>query len=61
MAGWTNFARHSQRTQFEAPWLTHGFGGIGSASFLAAVDHEVPTALMARLVTDTLGAPLRSG
>jgi hypothetical protein len=27
------------------PWLTPGVGGIGSASFLADVGHEVPTAL----------------
>lgn len=39
------------------PWLTRGVGGIGAASFLADVGHEVPTALMASLVTGTLGAP----
>ncbi|OHV37643.1 MFS transporter [Parafrankia soli] len=39
------------------PWLTPGAGGIGSASFLADVGHEVPTALMAGFVTTTLGAP----
>ncbi len=39
------------------PWLTPGVGGIGSASFLADVGHEVPTALMASFVTATLGAP----
>ncbi len=39
------------------PWLTPGVGGIGSASFLADVGHEVPTALMASFVTSTLGAP----
>jgi MFS family permease len=32
-------------------------GGIGTASFLADVGHEVPTALMASFVTSTLGAP----
>jgi sugar phosphate permease len=31
--------------------------GIGSASFLADVGHEVPTALLPSLVTATLGAP----
>lgn len=31
--------------------------GIGSASFLADVGYEVPTALMAGFVTATLGAP----
>lgn len=39
------------------PWLTPGVGGIGSASFLADVGHEIPTALMASFVTATLGAP----
>lgn len=38
-------------------WLTPGVGGIGTASFLADVGHEVPTALMASFVTSTLGAP----
>jgi MFS family permease len=32
-------------------------GGIGTASFLADVGHEVPTSLMAGFVTSTLGAP----
>lgn len=39
------------------PWMTRGVGGIGAASFLADVGHEIPTALMASLVTGTLGAP----
>lgn len=39
------------------PWLTPGVGGIGSASFLADVGHEVPTSLLASFVTTTLGAP----
>ena len=38
-------------------WLTKGVWGIGLASFLADVGHEVPTALFASLVTITLGAP----
>jgi hypothetical protein len=37
-------------------WLTPGFGGIGTASFLADVGHEVLTSLMASFVTSTLGA-----
>jgi MFS family permease len=44
----------------EAPpgrWLTRGVGGIGSASLLADVGHEVPTALLPSLLTSTLGAP----
>lgn len=39
------------------PWLTPGVGGIGSASFLADVGHEVPTSLLASFVTTSLGAP----
>jgi MFS family permease len=38
-------------------WLTPGVWGIGLASFLADMRHEVPTALFASLVTMTLGAP----
>ena len=38
-------------------WLTPGVRGIGLASFLADVGHEVPTALFASLVTITLGSP----
>jgi MFS family permease len=38
-------------------WMTRGVGGIGTASFLSDVGHEVPTALLASLVTGTLGAP----
>ncbi len=38
-------------------WLTPGVGGIGTASFLADVGHEIPTALLPTFVTTTLGAP----
>jgi len=38
-------------------WLTPGVRGIGTASLLADVDHEVPTALLPSLLTVTLGAP----
>lgn len=38
-------------------WLNPGVGGIGTASFLADVGHEVPTSLLASFVTATLGAP----
>jgi MFS family permease len=38
-------------------WLNPGVGGIGLASFLADVGHEVPTALLPSFVTQTLGAP----
>jgi MFS family permease len=45
------------RTPTEARWLTPGVGGIGAASFLADVGHEIPTALLPSLLTATLGAP----
>lgn len=38
-------------------WLTRGVGGIGAASFLADLGHEVPTSLLPSLLTSTLGAP----
>ncbi|WP_203688228.1 MFS transporter [Catellatospora coxensis] len=38
-------------------WLTRGVGGIGTASLLADVGHEVPTSLLPSLLTSTLGAP----
>lgn len=40
-----------------ARWLTPGVRGIGAASFLADVGHEIPTALLPSLLTSTLGAP----
>jgi hypothetical protein len=40
-----------------AEWLTPGVKGIGAASFLADVGHEVPTALLPSLLNSTLGAP----
>jgi MFS family permease len=36
-------------------WFTPGVAGIGTASLLADVGHEVPTALLPSLVTSTLG------
>ena len=38
-------------------WLTPGVGGIGTASLLADLGHEVPTALLPSFLTSTLGAP----
>ena len=38
-------------------WLNRGVAGIGSASLLADVGHEIPTALLPSLLTSTLGAP----
>jgi hypothetical protein len=38
-------------------WFTPGVRGIGLASLLADLGHEVPTALLPSLLTSTLGAP----
>jgi hypothetical protein len=46
----------SEPTSTEARWLTPGVRGIGAASFLADVGHEIPTALLPNLLTATLGA-----
>lgn len=39
------------------PWLTPGVRGIGAASLLADLGHEIPTALLPSFLTSTLGAP----
>lgn len=38
-------------------WLTRGVAGIGGASLLADLGHEVPTALLPSFLVSTLGAP----
>jgi MFS family permease len=38
-------------------WLTPGVRGIGGASLLADLGHEVPSSLLPSLLTSTLGAP----
>src|SRR4051794_16165842 len=38
-------------------WLGPGVAGIGAASFLADVGHEIPTSLLPSLLTSTIGAP----
>jgi MFS family permease len=38
-------------------WLTPGVRGIGGASLLADVGHEIPTSLLPALLTGPLGAP----
>src|SRR5215218_845692 len=43
--------------EIQQRWLTPGVRGIGTASFLADVGHEIPTALLPNLLTATLGAP----
>jgi MFS family permease len=44
-------------TQTQERWLGPGVAGIGTASFLADVGHEIPTALLPNLLTATLGVP----
>src|SRR4051794_9087469 len=39
------------------PWLNSGSAGIGAASLLSDVGHEIPTSLLPSLLTTTLGAP----
>lgn len=43
--------------QEAAQWLTPGVRGIGAASLLSDLGHEVPTSLLPSLLTTTLGAP----
>lgn len=38
-------------------WLSPGVASIGGASFLADLGHEIPTALLPSLLTNTLHAP----
>ncbi|HEV2581608.1 MAG TPA: hypothetical protein VGT44_12215 [Ktedonobacteraceae bacterium] len=47
----------SESTSDEAPkWLTPGVQGIGVASFLSDLGHEVPTSLFPSLLINMLGA-----
>jgi nitrate/nitrite transporter NarK len=43
--------------QTDPKWLTRGVAGIGGASLLADLGHELPTALLPSFLTKTLGAP----
>jgi len=38
-------------------WLTRGVAGIGTASLLSDLGHEIPTSLLPSFLTTTLGAP----
>ena len=38
-------------------WLSRGVAGIGAASLLSDLGHEVPTSLLPSFLTSTLGAP----
>jgi MFS family permease len=51
-------ARHTTAVESTTTsWFGPGVAGIGAASFLADVGHEIPTALLPSLLTSTLGAP----
>src|SRR5215210_1755143 len=50
-------ASHAHGRPVDERWLTAGVRGIGTASLLADVGHEVPTALLPSFLTATLGAP----
>lgn len=47
----------STTTDSQAGWLTPGVRGIGIASLLSDLGHEVPTSLLPSLLTSTLHAP----
>ncbi|MFG2983096.1 MFS transporter [Streptomyces sp. NPDC048258] len=53
----TDAAPTAETTPDQDKWLTPSVKGVGSASFLADVGHEIPTALLPSLLTSTLGAP----
>ena len=53
----TSTAEPVPSTPDDEQWLTPGVKGIGTASLLADVGHEIPTALLPSLLTSTLGAP----
>jgi MFS family permease len=53
----TEVAAPPEPTAPPEPWLTPGVRGIGAASLLADLGHEVPTALLPSFLTNTLGAP----
>lgn len=46
-----------ERAKREGGWLSRGIGGIGAASFLADLGHEIPTSLLPSFLASTLGAP----
>jgi MFS family permease len=50
-------AEELARAHEDQRWLTRGVAGIGGASLLADLGHEVPTALLPTFLTSTLGTP----
>ena len=51
------FAGTSPAEINDETWLTPGVRGIGTASLLSDLGHEIPTSLLPSLLTSTLGAP----
>ena len=49
--------RDARRESEGGQWLTPGVRGIGAASLLADLGHEIPTSLLPSFLTSTLGAP----
>ena len=47
----------TEAADVDARWFGPAVAGIGSASLLADLGHEIPTALLPSLLTSTLGAP----
>jgi MFS family permease len=45
----------------KAKWLTPGVGGVGAASLLSDLGHEVPTALLPRFITSLGGSAAALG
>jgi MFS family permease len=50
-------AKTAASTAGQPSWLTAGVGGIGIASLLSDLGHEVPTSLLPSFLTSTLRAP----
>src|SRR5581483_1524293 len=50
-------AARAEERQRSDRWLTPGVAGIGGASLLSDLGHEVPTALLPSFLSSTLGAP----
>ena len=46
-----------RQPQKQRAWLTPGVRGIGAASLMSDLGHEVPTSLLPGLLTSSLGAP----
>lgn len=59
-----NLLRRGNRRRAPAPsvpWLSSGVAGIGTASLLADLGHEIPTALLPRLLTSMGGSAAALG